>query len=121
MDLFASAGIDLGDGGRGGRSGRTALPLTLRVPLLNHKVVAEARKKLTFDPTAQQIAAAANYAKMAASPKFTKLKETEVRNLFFENVLGEILGYKQVDPDGPYTLAFERTIRRGKVDVALGR
>jgi hypothetical protein len=121
MDLFASAGIDLGDGGRGGRSGRTTLPRTLRVPLLNHKVVAEARKKLTFDPTAQQIAAAANYAKMAASPKFTKLKETEVRNLFFENVLGEILGYKQVDPDGPYTLAFERTIRRGKVDVALGR
>ena len=45
MDLFRAAGIDVGDGGRGGRSGRAAVSRTLRVPLLNYKVVADARKR----------------------------------------------------------------------------
>lgn len=121
MDLFAAAGIDLGDGGRGGRTGRSAVGRTLRVPLLNYKVVAEAQKKFTFDFSQQQIEAAAAYAKTVKGPKFAKLKETEVRNLFCQKVLGDILGYTQIDADPPYTLAFERAIRRGSVDVALGR
>jgi len=121
MDLFVAAGIDLGDGGRGGRVGRSAVGRTLRVPLLNYKVVAEAQKRFTFDFTPVQIEAATNYAKTAKSPKFAKLKETEVRNLFCQKVLGDILGYTQIDADPPYTLAFERAIRRGAVDVALGR
>ena len=36
-------------------------------------------------------------------------------------MLHEILGYTTFDPENPYTLAFERPIRRGAVDVALGR
>ena len=94
MDLFRAAGIDVGDGGRGGRSGRAAVSRTLRVPLLNYKVVAEARKVFTFDPSDRQKAAAADYAKLANSPRFAKQKETSVRQLFTEKVLGEILGYK---------------------------
>lgn len=121
MNLFAAAGIDLGNGGRGGRSGRPAVSRTLKVPLLNHKVVLQALRHFTFDLSPQQIEAAANYAKTVKNPKFAKLKETEVRNLFCQKVLGEILGYTQVDADPPYTLAFERAIRRGSVDVALGR
>jgi len=121
MDLFATAGIDLGDGGRGGRPGRSAIGRTLRVPLLNYKVVAEAQKRFTFDLSQNQLDAAAVYAKTAKGSKFAKLKETEVRNLFFQKVLGDILGYTQIDADPPYTLAFERAIRRGSVDVALGR
>ena len=121
MDLFAAAGIDLGDGGRGGKSGRSAVGRTLRIPLLNYKVVAEALKRHTFDLTPQQIKAAESYAKSAGSARFAKLKETEVRNLFCQKILGDVLGYTQVDADPPYTLAFERTIRRGAVDVALGR
>ena len=93
MDLFAAAGIDLGDGGRGGRSGRPGLGRTLRVPLLNYKVVAEAQNQFTFDFTAQQCEAAQAYAKTAGSAKFAKEKETAVRNLFYEKVLREILGY----------------------------
>ncbi len=120
MDLFAASGLDLGDGGRGGRAGRSGPARSLRVPLLNYRVVAEARTRFAFDPTAQQIEAAASYAKTVKSPKFSKRKETEVRNLFFERVLGEILGYRQFDAEGDYTLAFERSIRRGKVDAALG-
>ncbi len=121
MDLFLSAGIDLGDGGRGGRTGRSVVGRTLRVPLLNYKVVAEALKSHTFDLTPQQIEAAQSYAKTAGSARFAKLKETEVRNLFCQKILGDVLGYTQIDADPPYTLAFERAIRRGAVDVALGR
>ena len=65
MNLFAAAGIDLGDGARGGRSGRSAVSRTLKVPLLNYKVVANALKIYTFDFTPQQIEAAASYAKTA--------------------------------------------------------
>ena len=121
MDLFRAAGIDVGDGGRGGRSGRVAVSRTLRVPLLNYKVVADARKLFTFDPTDRQKAAAADYAKLASSPRFAKQKETSVRQLFTEKVLGEILGYQQMGAEGAFSLAFEQPIRSGAVDVALGR
>ena len=66
------------------------------MPLLNYKVVAEARKRFTFDPTPQQRAAAASYAKTAKSSKFAQQKETAVRGLFTEKVLGEILGYTPI-------------------------
>jgi N-6 DNA Methylase len=121
MDLFRAAGIDVGDGGRGGRSGRAAVSRTLRVPLLNHKVVAEALKWFNFHLTPQQKAAAASYAKTASTPRFSKQKETAVRQLFFEKVLGEVLGYKQIGSESSYTLAFEYPIRHGSVDVALGK
>ena len=101
MDLFAASGIDLGDGGRGGRPGRSAIGRTLRVPLLNHKVVAEAQKKFTFDFTPRQIESAASYAKKAASTKFAKQKETAVRNLFCEKILGDLLGYTQSTRNAP--------------------
>jgi hypothetical protein len=121
MDLFLAAGIDVGDGGRGGRTGRAAVPRTLRVPLLSYKVVAEARNRFTFDPSERQKAAAAAYAKMAKSARFAKEKETAVRPIFCEKVLGEILGYRQMAAEGEYTLAFEHPIRGGAVDTALGR
>ena len=93
MDLFTSAGVEFDESRRpGSRPGR--VPRTLRVPLLAHKVVAAARKLFTFDPTPRQLLAAANYAKTARNTKFAQQKETSVRNLFTENVLGEILGYK---------------------------
>jgi hypothetical protein len=99
MDLFSAAGIDVGDGGRGGRSGRVAVPRTLKIPLLNHKVVAGALARFNFDLTTEQKAAAADYAKTANTPRFAKQKETAVRQLFFEKVLGEILGYKQISSE----------------------
>src|SRR5579872_86167 len=121
MDLFLAAGIDVGDGGRGGRAGRAAVPRTLRVPLLNYKVVAKALQSFNFHLTAAQKAAAASYAKTASTERFAKQKETAVRQLFFEKVLGEILGYKQIGSEKSFTLAFEYPIRHGSVDVALGK
>lgn len=121
MDLFAAAGIDLGDGGKGGRRGRPAVGRTLKVPLLKYKVVEEALKGFTFDLTPRQVEAATRYAKTVKSAKFAKMKETAVRPLFCQEVLGEFLGYTQVDPDKPNSLAFELAVGRGTVDVALGR
>jgi hypothetical protein len=121
MDLFAAAGIDIGDGGRGGRTGRAAVSRTLKLPLLNHKVVAEARKLFNFELSPEQIAAAKSYAETARTTRFSKQKETAVRPLFFEKVLGNILGYRQIGSDNDYTLAVEYPIRTGSVDVPLGR
>lgn len=120
MDLFAAAGIDLGDGGKGGRPGRSAVGRTLKVPLLKYKVVAAALQSFTFDLTPRQIEAASHYAQTVKSAKFAKMKETAVRPLFWERILGEFLGYTQVDPEKPHSLEFERAISRGSVDVALG-
>src|SRR5262249_5238053 len=114
-------GIDLSDGERGGRPGRPSVSRTLRVPLFNYKVVAEARKRFTLAPSERQAEAVRSYVKMIKGPTFAKRKEMEVRNLFVQKVLGDILGYTQIDSEPPYTLAFERTIRRGSVDIALGR
>jgi hypothetical protein len=116
MNLFTTAGIETTIAG-----GRRAIPRTLRVPLFSHKVVAEARKRFTFDPSPRQVKIAADYGKTAATPRFAKQKETAVRQLFFERILGELLGYKQIAAEGEHTVAFEFPIRRGAVDVALGR
>jgi hypothetical protein len=113
MELFKAAGINIREDG----SRKTR---TLRVPLLNFKVVSNKVKDFTFDFTDQQLAAAASYAKNAKAKKFAKEKETAVRPLFFDKVLGEILGYKKFESEGGYSLAFEHPIRRGSVDVALG-
>src|SRR3954462_1336179 len=118
MNLFVAAGMEASGGGR---VGRAAVSRTLKVPLLNYKVVANARKLFTFAPNPQQLATAAEYAKTASSARFAKQKETAVRQLFFEKVLGEILGYRQIGSEGGYSLAFEHPIRRGAVDVALGK
>ncbi len=120
MDLFAVAGIDLTQGGRRSGRGSLALPRSLRVPLLNQKVVEEARKLAVFDPPEAEVAAARDYARKARSPRFLKQAETAVRNVFIEEVLKGVLGYRQFRPEGPDTLAIERPIRRGAVDVALG-
>ena len=111
MDLFAAAGINLSGGERGGRS---AAPRTLRVPLFNYKVVAEARKRFTLALSTKQDEAVRSYVKTVKSPSFARRKETEVRNLFVQKVLVDLLGYTQIDFDPPYTLAFERTIRRAR-------
>ncbi|MDO8877377.1 MAG: N-6 DNA methylase [Pseudolabrys sp.] len=121
MDLFQAAGIETDTGGRGKRTRAIAAPRSLRVPLINYKVIKEALTKVHFDASKEQLDAAARYAKRARNPKFAKEKETAVRNIFFDEVLGTILGYRKFDPDQPYSLAFERPIRRGAVDVALGR
>jgi hypothetical protein len=121
MELFAAAGIELPPSGGRARRAAGALARSLRVPLFNYKVVEEALGLAAFAPTPAQTAAATDYARKVKSPKFLKQKETAVRPVFIEQVLGQVLGYASIDPERPYSLASEYEIGRGEVDVALGR
>lgn len=120
MDLFVSAGMDLPTTGGKAARARHGGPRSLRTPLFAYKVVKDARGKVAFTPTREQIEAAAEYARKAKK-NFGKLTEEAVRPIFFSTVLEKLLGYRTADPDAAYSLAFERPIRHGKVDVALGR
>ncbi|HMK89999.1 MAG TPA: N-6 DNA methylase [Methylocystis sp.] len=119
MDLFATAGLELPPAGKDAARARKS-SRSLRTPLFAYKVVEDALAKAAFTPSDEQFAAAADYARRAKKA-FGKLGEEAVRPIFFSAVLEKILGYRTADPDASYSLAFERPIRRGKVDVALGR
>ena len=122
MELFANAGIDLPttDGSKAKRS--RALTKALHVPLFNYKVVAEAMSRgvKLFSPTDVQVAAAADYARKIKDPKFLTQKEMAVRDVLVQDVIQTVLGFQPYDPGKPYSLARERAIRGGAVDVALG-
>jgi hypothetical protein len=119
MELFAAAGIDLPPSG-GVRRGRRSSLRSLRVPLFNYKVVQHARELAAFAPNDAQKKAAQDYARKIKNPKFLKQKETAVRPLFIQDILQTVLGYRPYDPDAPYTLRHEESIRSGAVDVAIG-
>jgi hypothetical protein len=118
MDLFASAGLDLPEAG--GTKPRKSAIRSLRTPLFAYKVLEEARGKAAFTPSPEQLAAVADYARKARKG-FGKQKEEAIRPIFFTEILQNVLGYKTADPEAVYSLAFERPIRNGRVDVALGR
>ena len=120
MDLFATAGLDLPHSAA--QRARPYAVRSLRVPLFAHKVVEEARSNaaVKFAPTDAQKHAASEYARKARKA-FGKLSEVAVRPIFISSILETVLGYTSADPDRVYSLAFERPIRRGAVDVALGR
>ena len=118
MNLFAASGIDLPRAGAGPR--RPATPRSLRLPLFAYKVVEAARARLAFAPTPSQSALARDYARKARAG-FGRAKETAVRSSFIHDVLIGLLGYAGIDPERGYTLAEERQVARGAVDVALGR
>lgn len=121
MDLFAAAGVDIPSSRPGARARPSSGVHTPRVPLFNHRVIEDARKRAVFIPTPDEIAAARDYTRRAASASFAKQKETSVRPLFFGQVLGRVLGYREFDPDQPYSISHEHPIRGGSADAALGR
>jgi len=116
MNLFASSGLDLPQAG----PRRPLAPRSLRLPLFAHKVIVAARQKLAFAPTAAESELASEYARKAKAG-FAKRSEQAVRSTFIHDVLIGLLGYRGLDPERDYTLAEERQVARGSVDVALGR
>ncbi|MGO9741256.1 MAG: hypothetical protein ACLPN5_07045, partial [Roseiarcus sp.] len=118
MNLFAAAGMDLP---RSGPSGlKPVAPRTLRTPLFAYKVVEAARGKAAFAPTDAERELASEYARKAKKA-FGRQNETAVRATLVADVFVGLLGYRRIDPENEYTLAEERHIGRGAVDVALGR
>ncbi|MGJ3262506.1 MAG: Eco57I restriction-modification methylase domain-containing protein [Salinarimonas sp.] len=118
MELFAIAGLMLPPAGGGKRA--PAGGRSLRVPLFNHDVVESALQRAAFAPSPEARAAAAGYARAARAKGFTKKTESAVRGLI-RDVFVRVLGYTPLDPEGLYTLAEERPVRRGAVDIGLGR
>ncbi|MEF2546526.1 DNA methyltransferase [Aurantimonas sp. E1-2-R+4] len=113
-----AAGIDIPSSGKA----RTRVPAPLpHIPLFVEKAVQAALSTKAIAPTDEQIALARDYAKRAGNAKFRAQKETQVRNVFFDEVLTGLLGYKGFSAEAEYSLAFERMLRRKPVDVALGR
>ncbi|HXT08874.1 MAG TPA: N-6 DNA methylase, partial [Roseiarcus sp.] len=118
MNLFAASGVDLPRAGAGPR--RPPAPRSLKLPLFAYKVVAAARGRLAFAPTPAQAEIARDYARKARAG-FAKRSEQAVRSTFVHDVLIGLLGYRGIDPERGYSLAEERQVARGAVDVALGR
>jgi hypothetical protein len=116
MDLFAASGIDLPRSG--GAARRSAVPRSVRTPLLAHKVVEEAIGRSGFAPDDALLKAASDYARKVRGLRAAR--ETTFRPVFIDDVLIKILGYSRIDPDKPYTLADEHTLGMGSVDTALG-
>ncbi|MDP1731953.1 MAG: N-6 DNA methylase [Devosia sp.] len=117
-DIFSAAGVHL-PGGLNGRRRRAAPEAAAR--LVSPKVIAKQLGLVALDLDKERVEAASDYARRARSAGFVKQKEISIRQLFFEQILGKVLGYTQYDPDTSFTLGFERRIRNGSVDVALGR
>lgn len=118
MNLFLAAGVDLPASGSGKKPGAPRRP---HQPLFSPKAIDRAFEKRTVRPEPDQVRLAEKYAKRARSASFRSQKEVAVRNIFFDEVLTGILGYTPVSGEGEYSLAFEYTLRRKPVDVALGR
>jgi N-6 DNA Methylase/TaqI-like C-terminal specificity domain len=122
MELFDAAGIPLPSTGGAKSRRKSALDRALGVPLFNYKVIREAIGRANlFELTPERRAVAADYARKVRDPKFLRQKELRVREMMVQDVLQSVLGYTPYDPGRSYTLARERTIRSGAVDVALGR
>jgi hypothetical protein len=117
-NIFDAGGVALPEGARGAR--RRAAPDAV-ASLISPKVIEKRLGLAALDLSPARRAAAAEYASLARSDGFAKQKEVSVRHLFYQRVLGEVLGYTSYKADQHFTLAVERAIRGGSVDAALGR
>ena len=117
MNLFAASGVELPP--TGGPQ-KIAAPRSLKLPLFAKKVIDDARQRLAFAPSEEELRTAREYARKARA-NFGRAKETAVRSSFVQDILIGLLGYTRLDPERPYTLAEEEAVARGAVDVALGR
>jgi hypothetical protein len=77
-------------------------------------------KVKAIEPTDDQIARAAKYAKNIKTAAFKKQKEVAVRNNFYHEVLEGILGYEPYAAEAPYSVAYEHPVAGRSVDAALG-
>lgn len=92
-----------------------------RHTLFNNRVLARISAASAIVPTAEQRAAAADWAQRARDPLIVKIKEEAIRSLFTERIVEQVLGYLPVHPSLPFTMAEEEPVGAGSVDRALGR
>lgn len=90
-------------------------------PLFNIKVFDHALQAQRCLPSEAQRIAARDWASRVRDLGFTRIKEEAIRSLFTQRIIVEVLGYTQVHPSEPFTVAEEEPIGSGSVDRALGR
>ena len=117
--LFAAAGIELPPSGGRARRAPGALARTLRVPLFNYKVVEEALGLAAFAPTPDRPRRRRTMRARSESPKFRNRRKPPSGRCSSSRSW-RAARLSPIDPERPYSLAFEYPIRRGAVDVALG-
>jgi hypothetical protein len=88
--------------------------------LFNRKTIKRELTKRRFDPVAEQLKAAMNWAEQVRHPNFHKAKETAVRGEFIQTVLVTLLGYTPYRAGETFTVATEEALGKGAVDTALG-
>lgn len=118
MNLFMAAGMDLpSSGGRGKRA-----PLRIaHVPLFAARTVEAGLARAAIAPEDSVRERAVRYARNVKSAAFAKQKESAVTNVFFDEVLKNVLGYRGLSGDEPYSLALEYPVIGRTVDAVLGR
>ncbi len=89
--------------------------------LFNRKTIKRELTKRRFDPTAEQLKAAKDWAKQVRHPNFRKANETAVRGEFIQTVLVTVLGYTPYRAGETFTVATEEALGKGAVDTALGQ
>jgi len=88
--------------------------------LFNRKTIKRELTKRRFDPAAEQLKAAKNWAAQVRHPNFRKANETAVRGEFIQQVLVTVLGYTPYRAGVTFTVATEEALGKGAVDTALG-
>ena len=92
------------------------------MPLFNERSLRSALAGYAWEPTADEAAVAAAWAKRATDPGFDLQNESQLEQEFNRAILQEILGYAAVGPGAPGTMQVKQAIPGGTiVDVALGR
>ena len=89
--------------------------------LFNRKTIKRELTTRRFDPTAEQLKAAKDWAKQVRHPNFRKANETAVRGEFIQTVLVTVLGYTPYRAGKTFTVATEEALGKGAVDTALGQ
>lgn len=118
MNLFMAAGMDLPSGGGGSKRQPARMK---RLPLFSAATMERVLARRAVVPSDAQLALAQTYAKRAKAAAKSAPNEEQFRQIFYQEVLGGLLGYVPYSDEGEFSLSYEYRLRRKPVDVALGR
>ncbi len=91
------------------------------MPLFNPKTIEKAVAAARFEPSQEQLAAAAAWADGLRSGKLQAIKETALYGDFRQRILKELLGYSSVTDGDEFSAAENEPIGSGSVEFALGQ
>ena len=88
--------------------------------LFNRKTIKRELTKRRFDPAAEQLKAAMNWAEQVRHPEFSQGQETAVRGEFIQTVLVTLLGYTPYRAGETFTVATRKLSAKAPLIPRLG-